>query len=88
MTRLLRYVPHSGSPSGRFASAQDVPAEYQQVLTTLDRQGDYKANVLKVNVPRNDLSYWGNGPAEKLATGFKAALAELGKSSKPTAAKH
>jgi len=25
------------------------------------------------------LHYWGTGPAEKLATGFKAALAELGK---------
>ena len=32
------------------------PAEYQQVLTTLGKQGDYKANVLKVNIPRNDLS--------------------------------
>src|SRR5881275_1715991 len=38
------------------ASAQAVPAEYQQVLTTLGKQGDYKANVLKVNIPRNDLS--------------------------------
>jgi hypothetical protein len=38
------------------ASAQEVPAEYQQVLTTLGRQGDYKANVLKVNIPRNDVS--------------------------------
>src|SRR3954465_13128995 len=38
------------------ASAQDVPAEYQNVLTTLGKQGDYKANVLKVNIPRNDLS--------------------------------
>src|SRR5687768_6076991 len=38
------------------APAQDMPAEYQQVLTTLGKQGDYKANVLKVNVPRNDLS--------------------------------
>ncbi len=36
--------------------AQDIPAEYQQVLTTLGRQGDFKANVLKVNIPRNDLS--------------------------------
>jgi hypothetical protein len=26
------------------------------------------------------LHYWGTGPAEKLATGFKAALSELGKS--------
>jgi hypothetical protein len=38
------------------AKAQEVPAEYQQVLTTLGKQGDYKANVLKVNIPRNDLS--------------------------------
>src|SRR5438128_9700958 len=39
-----------------FAAAQDVPAEYQQVLTALGKQGDYKADVLKVNIPRNDLS--------------------------------
>jgi hypothetical protein len=38
------------------ASAQDVPAEYQQVLTMLGKQGDYKANVLKVNIPRNDVA--------------------------------
>src|SRR5438309_5322119 len=38
------------------ALAQDVPAEYQQVLTALGKQGDYKANVLKVNIPRNDVS--------------------------------
>ena len=38
------------------ASAQDVPADYQQVLTALGRSGDFKANVLKVNIPRNDLS--------------------------------
>lgn len=37
------------------AWAQEVPAEYQQVLTMLGKQGDYKANVLKVNIPRNDL---------------------------------
>ena len=33
------------------------------------------------------LHYWGTGPAEKLATGFKAALAELGKAKKTTATK-
>jgi hypothetical protein len=38
------------------AIAQDIPPEYQQVLTTLGKQGDYKANVLKVNIPRNDVS--------------------------------
>jgi hypothetical protein len=35
--------------------AQDVPAEYQQVLSTLGKQGDLKDNVLKVNIPRNDV---------------------------------
>jgi uncharacterized protein DUF1259 len=38
------------------AWAQEMPAEYKDVLTALGKQGDYKANVLKVNVPRNDLS--------------------------------
>jgi len=40
--------------SGR-VSAQDVPADYQEVLKSLDRKGDFKAGVLKVNIPRNDL---------------------------------
>src|SRR4030095_5970943 len=36
--------------------AQEVPAPYQQVLTALGRQGDCKDNVLKVNIPRNDVT--------------------------------
>jgi hypothetical protein len=35
--------------------AQEIPSEYQQVLAITSKTGDYKANVLKVNVPRNDL---------------------------------
>src|SRR5499427_1306858 len=35
--------------------AQEIPPEYQQVLAITGKSGDYKANVLKVNVPRNDL---------------------------------
>jgi len=38
------------------ATAQQMPADYQQVLTTLGKQGDFKGNVLKVNIPRNDIS--------------------------------
>jgi hypothetical protein len=41
------------APSAR---AQEMPAEYQQVLSALGKQGDYKANVLKVNIPRNDVA--------------------------------
>ncbi len=36
--------------------AQEMPAAYKQVLDTLGRTGDFKDNVLKVNIPRNDLS--------------------------------
>jgi Domain of Unknown Function (DUF1259) len=35
--------------------AQGVPKDYQEVLSFLGRTGDFKAKVLKVNVPRNDL---------------------------------
>lgn len=35
--------------------AQEMPPEYEQVLKIVGKTGDYKANVLKVNVPRNDL---------------------------------
>lgn len=38
-----------------FVIAQDIPGDYQEVLKVLDRKGDFKANVLKVNIPRNDL---------------------------------
>ena len=32
-----------------------MPADYDAVLRTLGKAGDFKANVLKVNIPRNDL---------------------------------
>src|SRR5438270_3493254 len=35
--------------------AQEIPADYASVLKALGKQGDYKANVLKINIPRNDL---------------------------------
>jgi hypothetical protein len=38
------------------ALAQDMPAPYKQVLDTLGKTGDFKDNVLKVNIPRSDLS--------------------------------
>jgi hypothetical protein len=37
------------------AAAQDMPAEYQAVLKTLGKTGDFGSNVLKVNIPRSDL---------------------------------
>ena len=40
--------------AGTHAFAQ-TPADYQSVLTTLARAGDFKDGVLKVNIPRSDL---------------------------------
>lgn len=37
------------------ARAQSVPGDYQAVLTALNKSGDVKENVLKVNIPRNDV---------------------------------
>jgi hypothetical protein len=46
------------------ASAQEVPADYTAVMTTLGKKGDFKDGVLKVNIPRGDLTVAiGNRPA-------------------------
>jgi len=55
--------------------AQTIPAEYQQVLTSLGRQGDYKANVLKVNIPRNDVSVTVAGVKTPTPFGFGGWIA-------------
>lgn len=57
------------------ARAQTIPAAYQQVLTTLGKTGDYAASVLKVNVPRNDLSVTVAGVRTPTPFGFGGWLA-------------
>lgn len=52
---MLLFLVGVFSFSAKSAPAQNVPSEYEQVLTTLDRKGDFKSGVLKVNIPRNDL---------------------------------
>jgi hypothetical protein len=52
------------------AVAQDIPPEYQQVLATLGKQGDFKANVLKVNIPRSDLKVTVAGISTPTPFGF------------------
>src|SRR5437660_7187289 len=56
--------------SGISAFAQEVPADYQEVLKSLDRKGDYKAGVLKVNIPRNDLQITVQGFSTPTPFGF------------------
>ena len=55
--------------------AQDVPADYQEVLKSLDRKGDFKSGVLKVNIPRNDLKMTVEGFATPTPFGFGGWIA-------------
>jgi Domain of Unknown Function (DUF1259) len=56
--------------SGVATLAQDVPADYQEVLKSLDRKGDFKDGVLKVNIPRSDLNITVQGVATPTPFGF------------------
>jgi uncharacterized protein DUF1259 len=57
------------------AQAPSMPAEYQQVLTTLGKQGDFKDKVLKVNIPRNDVAVKVAGVSTPTPFGFGGWIA-------------
>src|SRR5215471_16943645 len=61
--------------SAAWTAAQTMPADYEGVLKTLGKQGDFKANVLKVNIPRNDLKVTIDGAATPTPFGFGGWLA-------------
>jgi hypothetical protein len=52
------------------ALTQEVPSDYQDVLKFLDRKGDFKDGVLKVNIPRSDLKMTVAGVATPTPFGF------------------
>jgi hypothetical protein len=64
--------------SGAFCGgvcAQEMPGDYQDVLKSLDRKGDFKAGVLKVNIPRSDLKMTIQGFSTPTPFGFGGWIA-------------
>src|SRR2546423_1497306 len=57
------------------AIAQTMPPDYDAVLKALGKQGDFKDNVLKINIPRNDLKVTIDGTATPTPFGFGGWLA-------------
>jgi hypothetical protein len=74
--RLIALVAILSTPlTGGLSYAQDMPAEYKGVLTTVGKSGDYKDGVLKVNIPRSDLRVTIGGRAAPTPFGFGGWLA-------------
>jgi hypothetical protein len=57
------------------ASAQEMPADYTAVLKSLGKSGDFKGGVLKVNIPRNDLTVAIDGALAPTPLGFGGWIA-------------
>src|SRR5436190_3457336 len=64
-----------GAMTASIAHGQQMPPDYDQALKTLGKQGDFKDNVLKVNIPRNDLKVTIDGVATPTPFGFGGWLA-------------
>jgi hypothetical protein len=57
------------------SARQEIPADYQAVLKTIGKSGDFKDGVLKVNIPRNDLTVTIKGRPAPTPFGFGGWLA-------------
>lgn len=55
--------------------SQNMPKEYEDVLKFLDKKGDYKDNVFKVNIPRADIDVTIDGIAMPTNFGFTGWIA-------------
>jgi len=73
MRRLLAFLLFL-LPASAFGQAA-MPADYQGVLTALGKQGDFKENVLRINIPRNDVHVVVDGVATPTPFGFGGWLA-------------
>src|SRR5689334_22937065 len=76
MTRVLGAAALIVGSATMFAAyGQQMTAEYEQAMKTIGKQGDFKENVLKINIPRNDLKVAIDGIATPTPFGFGGWLA-------------
>ena len=75
MKTIATFVLTIGLVGVAAARAQEMPADYQDVLKQLGRKGDFKSNVLKIGIPRNDLTVVVDGVATPTPFGFGGWLA-------------
>jgi hypothetical protein len=66
---ILLFLAFLLAPAPR-VSSQDMPDAYKTVLSSLGKTGDFKDNVLKVNIPRNDLKVTIKGRPAPTPFGF------------------
>lgn len=57
------------------ARAQEMPPDYVAFMKTVEKTGDFRDGVLKVNIPRNDLRVTIAGRAVPTPLGFGGWLA-------------
>ena len=60
----------TGTVLAQNPASPEIPSDYSAVLRTLDKKGDFKDNVLKVNIPRSDVKVTVDGVATPTPFGF------------------